>query len=231
MPQTITQSQPVADLAELLAKAGAQRPQYGRKWDCPACGGSACLSVDEGRGLFNCFHAGCGLKGNTATLRKRLGLASPRLSPIEYRRLRERERRLDERADRLLAAKRERRTEVIDTLARLYRLECGAHGAGPDNPSAWDALADIYAQRQRLEAELLILDNARAQDLERFLITGANGDRETAIENVIMLGGLADARGRFVPLETEGITGQVSGCGESRKEGGSWKPSKTEAES
>lgn len=203
-------------LAELLTRAGAQPPRHGRKWDCPACGGKACLSVDESRGLFNCFHDGCNFKGNTATLARRLGLALPRVSPVEYRRRQERERRLDERVSRILEAKCERRNVILDTLAHLYHSEITAHTAGPNNPQAWDALATSYRERLRLEAELLILDNASGRDLERFLgLSGQSvkGDKDTAIGNVIMQGGMYDKQGRFVELHTESIAGAISGRG------------------
>lgn len=198
VPESVTQS----GLAELLTRAGSQ-PRYGRKWDCPACGGRACLSVDEERGLFNCFHDGCSFRGNTVTLARRLGLALSRVSPVEYRRRQERERRLDERVSRILAAKSERRDTVIDTLASLYRSELSAHAEGPDNPQTWDTLATSYKERLKLEAELLILDNASGHDLERFLglsRQSLKGDRDAAIDSVIMLGGLYDKQGRFIEL-------------------------------
>jgi len=153
--------------------------------------------------LFNCFHAGCDFKGNAATLRKRLGLASPKMSPGEYRRIRERERRLDERVAAILTAKHERREEVLHRLRYLYNSEVSAHEAGPDSPQAWDALATVYKERLRLTAELLILDYARGPDLERFLglsRQSVDGDRDAAIESVIMWGGLYDAKDRFVEL-------------------------------
>jgi hypothetical protein len=199
-------------IASLLKKAGANPPRYGKKWDCPACGKRACLSVDEGRGLFNCFHDGCGFKGNTATLARRFGLA-PKMSPGEYRTRQDRERKLDERVARLLAAKQERRNKVIFQLTMAYRAEHSCHTAGPHNPDTWDTLATIYAERLKLEAELLILDNASGPDLERFLgFTGAKGDRELAISNTILHGGLADRKGKFIPLETENL-GVVSDGG------------------
>lgn len=213
-----TDSQSVASLGNLLTQAGARPSRYGKKWDCPACGKPGCLSVDESRGLFNCFGAGCDFRGNTTTLRRRLGIASPKLSSLECQRLMAMDKKLDERVARLLEAKHDRRDKVIDSLMELYRLEGSAHVAGPDNPAAWDALADVYARRQRLEAELLILNHAHARDLERFLVTSSSSDRTRAIDNVFMLGGLADAKGRWVPMVTQDIVEYVSVDGESRKE-------------
>lgn len=210
MLQSVTHS----GLSELLTRGGAAPPLHGRKWDCPACGGIACLSVDEARGLFNCFHDGCDFKGNVITLRKRLGLASPKLSSAEHRRQQERERRLDERVSRILEAKHERRDAVLDTLARLYRLELSAHIAGPDSSQAWDALATVYRERLRLTAELLILDNAKGPDLERFLglsRQSVEGDKDAAIDNVIMFGGLYDKQGRFVELHDDNNVVVVAG--------------------
>lgn len=212
MPQAVTQLHSVANLGELLTQAGAKRPQYGKKWSCPACGGKGCLSVDEPRGLFHCWHPGCDFKGNTATLARRLGMV-PKLSPEECRRRQEQERRLGERVARILAAKHKRRSEVIDRLTHFYRVEYSCHVAGPSNPYTRDALAAIYAERLRLEAERLILDDARGPDLERFLglsKQSVNGDIEAAIDNVIIHGGLTDRNGQFVPLETESMAGAAS---------------------
>jgi hypothetical protein len=74
-------------------------------------------------------------------------------------------------------------------------------------------LASVYKERLRLTAELLILDNASGHDLERFLGLSRHsvtGDKDAAIENVILLGGLYDSKGQFVPLEVESIAGAVS---------------------
>lgn len=215
MSQTMSQLNPEATLGELLTRAAAKRPQYGKKWECPACG-KPTLSVDEDHGLFHCFHAGCDFKGNTATLARSLGLALPKMSPVERRRRQERERRLDERVNRTLGAKHERRQWVIASLTNLYRWGHTAHVAGPDSPRAWDILATVYRERLRLTAELLILDNARGPDLERFLglsRQSVDGDRDTAIDNVVMLGGMYDRAGKFVPLAGESLAGTISDGG------------------
>jgi hypothetical protein len=157
----------------LLEHAGAHPPRYGRKWDCPKCGGHSCLSVDEARGLFNCFHAGCDFHGNAEMLARRLGLAS-RLPLEEYRELQERRCRASLAAARLYRAVKARRFELLAELRALGRLEYLAHDAGMDHPATWNALARVYADMPGIEAGLLALETAKASDVLSLLTNSAN---------------------------------------------------------
>ncbi|HXH48172.1 MAG TPA: hypothetical protein VNM47_02260 [Terriglobia bacterium] len=152
------------EITDLLPLAGATPPRYGRgKWDCPRCCGPACLSVDAGRGLYHCFHAGCNFAGNAGMLARELGLAR-RLSRAEYCELRQMRERADEAALALYATVKARGFELLDRLHDLNRRESVAHDAGPTE-AAWDSLAAVYRERPVIESELDFLENAHAADI------------------------------------------------------------------
>ena len=185
------------DLSTLLERAGAQPPRYGRgKWRCPKHGGSASLSVDLARGLFNCHHGGCHFRGSADTLARALGLVR-RLSPAECCEQREARERADREARALYECVKTRRFELLDRLHSLNRLELQAHDGGPDEAATWDALATVHAERPGLLAELALLENAGAADLIR-LLSPSSTARESAIASVILDGGLADSRRKFL---------------------------------
>jgi len=170
------------EIGSLLEQAGA-RPR-GNRHDCPKCGGLRTITrTDE---CFYCHK--CQWKGNTVSLAKELGLYQ-RLSPAEYRELRQERERADRAARALYERVKARRFQLLDGLDTLNRLELVAHEAGRDNPATWDGLAPVYGRRPTLLAELAILENGGAADLIRFL-SADNAVREWAIKRVIERGGL-----------------------------------------
>jgi len=183
------------DIGTLLAEAGA-RPAGPRRYDCPECGSRRTVSVDEGRGLFHCHHAGCGFSGGVGTLRKRLGLRREWLPRAEYVRQRKERERVHDAAQRLARAVHARRVELLDSLSHVNRLEALIHDAGPSEAS-WEVLALVYAERSGIVAELAVLESASAADLVRFFTADAE-TRQHAIERVIERGGLYDFDGKWV---------------------------------
>jgi hypothetical protein len=122
------------------------------------------------------------------------------VSPAEYRELWENRERADRAALGLYERVKARRTELLDWLHGLNRLEALAHDAGPTEAS-WEALALVFAERPVLLAELAVLENCEAPDLIRFLGSGGQ-ERERTIEAVLFTGGLCDSLGRFVEVDS-----------------------------
>jgi len=151
-----------ADFASLLELAGAVPPGRGKgKWTCPACKRPT-LSVNLEKEVFHCFHAGCNFQGGIRTLRTRLGLRREWLPRAEYIRLRREQKQAQEAAKRLYQMVRKRRAELLEELRALGRAELQAHGAGPEDAGAWEALSRIYAQRPPIEADLTALEEGNA---------------------------------------------------------------------
>jgi hypothetical protein len=182
------------DLPALLEMRGAR--SRGKRHDCPRCGGRGTLTHAEE--VFYCHR--CQWRGNAVTLARELGLAR-RLSPAEYRELRQNRERADRAARALYGRIKARRFELLDRLHMLNDLEARAHRLGPDNPETWDALAGVYAERPGVLAELGILENCPAANLLRFLSAGSE-ERQRAIDGLIARGGLCDAAGRFMDVPT-----------------------------
>lgn len=194
-----TISQHFDELADLLQVTGSRPPRSGRgKWDCGRCGGKACLSVDLGRGLFHCFHGGCDFSGNAEKLARELGFAK-RLTLAEYRERRQNRESAVDAARLLYEQVQNRRLELLEELCALTRLEVLAHEAGMNHRATWGALALVCAERPKLLAELLLLENAPAGQLVDFL----GGDLETrmrAVTAVIERGGVPGRGTEWVEL-------------------------------
>jgi hypothetical protein len=185
----------------LLERAGA-RIRGGGRADCPRCKRQRAVSFHEGRGVYHCHGEACDFSGGAAKLARELELGlARRLSPAEYRELRQNRERADRAARALYGRIKARRFELLDRLHMLNDLEARAHRLGPDNPDTWDALGRVYAERPGILAELAILETANAADLLRFLSAGLE-ERKRAIDGVIARGGLCDAAGRFMDVPT-----------------------------
>ena len=61
----------------------------------------------------------------------------------------------------------------------LGQLEDEAHKAGPNSPMAWDMLAEVYAKRPAIEAELEILESDNAAAAFTILMANAGKAQET----------------------------------------------------
>jgi len=186
------------DMADLLARYGGRLRGRNRA-DCPRCGGKRTISYAAE--VFNCHHAGCGFRGNAFTLARELGLAR-RLTPAEYRELRQNRDRADRAARVLYERVKARRFELLDFLRTLDDEEATAHRLGPDNPETWEPLSAAYAERPAILAQLTILENAGAADLLRFLAAHPEAQARV-IEGVLRRGGLTDGYGRF--MEVAGV--------------------------
>ena len=153
---TVTEAEP--GIAELLEMAGARPPKHGRgKWTCPECHCDT-LSVNRENQVFKCHHAGCDFHGGIGTLRKRLGIEREWLPRDEYlRQMRERE-RAEEAARRLYAAAHKRQLELREEFRNLALMELSAHECGPIE-EAWDVLAEVCAERPRIEQKLDMLES------------------------------------------------------------------------
>ena len=148
-------------IPELLEQAGA-RPR-GNRHDCPKCGGFR--TVTHSAEAFFCHK--CQWKGNAVSLAKELGVYQ-RLSPAEYRELRQNRERADHAARALYERVKARRFELLEELRGLGRLEVEAHTAGADHPATWGALALVYRNKPGILAELAFLENSPARALVRF---------------------------------------------------------------
>ncbi len=146
------------EIGVLLEKAGA-RPR-GKRFDCPKCGGVR--TITHADDVFYCHK--CQWKGNTVSLAKELGLYQ-RLSPAEYRELRQNRERAHDAALRLYAAAHARQLELRDDLRILGRLEQRAHEMGADDPNTWEILSTVYELRPAIERDLDVLESGSAKDI------------------------------------------------------------------
>lgn len=160
------------EVGPLLEQAGA-RPR-GNRHDCPKCGGLRTIThTDE---CFFCHK--CQWKGNAITLAKELGIYR-RLPSAEYKALRWKRRRGHDAARRLYAAARTCQLDLREEFRYLGQLEDEAHKAGPNSPMAWDMLAEVYAKRPAIEAELEILESDNAAAAFTILMANAGKAQET----------------------------------------------------
>lgn len=190
-------AQPFA-LAELLTRTGA-RIRGRNRADCPRCKRQRTVSFDESRGVYHCHGQGCDFSGGAVKLAREQGLAR-RLTPAEYRELRQERQRADRAARALYERVKARRFELSDFLRTLNDMEATGQRLRPDNPQAWDALSTVYAERPAVLAELAILENAPAAKLLEFL-SGDGETRERMIGRVLFQGGLYGAGKRFVEVQ------------------------------
>jgi len=181
-------------LADLLATAGA-RIRGRNRADCPKCKRQRTVSFDESRGVYHCHGAGCDFSGGAAKLAREQGLTT-RLTVAEYRAICQERERADRAARALYEGVKARRFELLDRLHDLNRLESSAHGAGLTE-AALATLATVYRERPGILAELAVLENCGAADLARFL-SADSATRESAIDRVLIHGGLHDSSGKFV---------------------------------
>ena len=186
-------------LTELLARAGAHI--RGRRADCPRCKRQRSVSLDESRGVYHCHGSGCDFSGGTVKLAREQGLVA-RLTAAEYGDLLQEREQADRAARTLYERVRARRFELLDRLRALGDLQSMAHRLGPDNPGTWDALSMVYAERPPILAELTILENSAAAELNRFFSVQPD-TRERVIEGVLMRGGLTDTYGIFIEVAGE----------------------------
>jgi len=150
----------------------------------PNCGWRVLEQPNRGPG------AGCDFSGGAAKLAREQGLAK-RLTPAEYRELRENRERADRAAPSVYEHLKARRFELSDFLPILNDREATAHLLGPDNPAAWDALRTVYRERPLILAELTLLEESPPTELIRFLAKNpADGKRET--DRALICGGLYD---------------------------------------
>lgn len=154
-------------LTGLLARAGATIRGQTRA-DCPKCKHYRSLSFDKSKAVYHCHGAGCDFSGGRFKLARELGLVA-RLSPTRYREFRQHHERAERTARQLFGRIQARRFVLLEDLRSSNRLEQRAHEAGTDHPATWPALALVYAEQPRIEAELAILENASARDLVRFI--------------------------------------------------------------
>jgi hypothetical protein len=183
-------------ITSLLEMTGA-RIRGRNRADCPDCKRPRAVSFNET--AFCCHGIDCDFHGGIGTLRKRLGICPQWLPKREHiRQCRERE-RVHHAAERLCAAVKARRTELLQALHTLSRIEVGALRAGPEKPSVWDALAVVYRERPGTLAELAFLENANARGLVRFL-AAAPEQRQAVVEAILLQGGMYDYAGKFVEV-------------------------------
>jgi ribosomal protein L37AE/L43A len=184
-------------LTDLLTRAGARIYGNGRA-DCPRCKRPRAVSFDESRGVYFCHGAGCDFSGGTAKLAREQGLAK-RLTPAEYREVCDNRERADRAARAIFERVRARRSELLDNLHALNRIEQGAHTVGSGSPDVWGALALVCRERPLILAELTILEDSPPTHLIRFLAMNPE-DSKREVDRVLIRGGVFDARGRFAEV-------------------------------
>lgn len=154
MRLSITGREATDCLAALLTKAGAKPARYGKRWDCPRCGRSGRVSVDVGKGVFHCWHAGCDFKGSIFTLARELGVTQA-LNSAEARAYRERQLRGERIKAELKVQYRKLAAEHRDWLALITAAESRLE-TNMDDEVAWSAMALAYRKGgplwQRLES-------------------------------------------------------------------------------
>lgn len=160
-------------LSSLLEQAGAH-PAGGKRWNCPECDGRRTVSVDEGRGLYRCHHAGCSFSGNVAKLARELGLAK-RQTPPEYRELRQNRERADQAARSLYEHVKARRRELNEVHQQYLDIIRLSHELGPTD-CAWDALEMAYQVLPYVRMELIALEDADAAAALAILSGGPERD-------------------------------------------------------
>jgi hypothetical protein len=156
-------------LRELLERAGA-RHVTDRRADCFGCGGRRTIAHSDEQ--YYCHH--CGLRGNTVTLARQLGLEAHGPSAQELLAARHaahqvaeeiRQRRWQlEQAHRLWLHV----LDVVDEAAR-------ALGLLPDDEGTWGLLARAEAGLREARAELEVLDGASAAELLDYLEADTEG--------------------------------------------------------
>ena len=151
------------DIGALLEQAGCQ-PRGNHRHDCAQCGGKRTVTHSEE--AFYCHR--CQWKGNVITLAKELGVYQRIPSP-EYKEFCRKRERARDAAQRLYAAAKRRRFELLEELHSLNRIEAGAHHAGPSD-TAWNGLALVYSERPTIETELDRLEGGSAGELVKLLV-------------------------------------------------------------
>ena len=175
------------DLRVLLHHAGAKPARYGKRWDCPSCGKPGRVSVDLARGLFQCWHAGCGFRGNAYKLARHLGLVR-KLSCQEALRLQSERRHAHVAAELAYQRIRARRMELYEARRSLGRIRDGAGQALRRNPSdetAWSALAFVNDRLPKVQAELLLLETAPIGESLAFL-EASQSERGRALDRAVL---------------------------------------------
>jgi hypothetical protein len=147
------------EISLLLEQAG-NHPR-GNRHDCSKCGGRR--TITHTAEVFYCHK--CTWTGNTITLAGELGLTREWLPRNEYIRRRQQRERADRLAHVFYNQARQQCFALLDELHAVNRLEGQAHQAGPDHPATWGALALVYSETAKIEAELDFLENASARDL------------------------------------------------------------------
>lgn len=188
------------DLSFLLQKAGAEPGRIGKRWNCPSCGKPNHVSVDFGKGVYHCWHAGCDFHGSRFTLAKSLGFASP---SNDQQRQYAKQRQSAQRAAEIEYARRmQRRQELYfdhrELLSMLYA-ESRRLQSGSGDEASWAALAIAYRQLSRVRAELLLLEDAPFAARRAFM-RADRPQREAAIDQVVERGGLLSEYGKFLEL-------------------------------
>lgn len=192
---------PVRRVPELLQGLGARVVGRGRA-NCPRCAGLRTLSFNTE--VFHCFHDGCGYRGNSFTLARELGLLEPKQrSAKERRHWRDRERRVAEARDWLLAKIRERRQELLNefhSLATLETLCRGQLAIDARDEQAWEGLQHVYSGLPPIQAELAILNESRGSELISFILSN-DAQRRERIECVVSICGLQNHNGKFIEVD------------------------------
>lgn len=188
------------DLEGLLRHAGSKPARYGKRWDCPSCGKSGRVSVDFGKSVYHCWHAGCSFKGSAFTLARSLGFASPTPQQAQtYRR----ERDEAETAARCFAERLwERRHELYAEHRELLDIRRGAHSrlqSDPQNKIAWDALRFVHGQTPIVRVELLLLESAPVGERLEF-IHAPSAKRAEHLQKIVERDGLTSHDGRFLEI-------------------------------
>jgi hypothetical protein len=183
-------------IASLLELTGARMRGHNRA-DCPECKRPRAVSFNET--AFCCHGIDCDFRGGGDTLRQRLGLRREWLPKAEYIRWRRERERVHDAAERLCAAVKAQRTELLEALHTLNRIEVGAHRAGPEKASVWDALTIVYRNRPSILAELAFLENANARELVR-LLAATPEQREAVTRAILERGGCYDYAGKFAEV-------------------------------
>jgi ribosomal protein L37AE/L43A len=183
------------DLRALLEASGA-RIRGRNRADCPKCKRQRAVSFDESRGVYHCHEAGCNFSGGAGKLARELGLAQ-HLTAAGYRELRQEREQADRAARALYERMKARRFELLEELYTLNQLELGVHETGPENPATWDVLAQVYAERPGILAELAFLENSPAGKVLQFL-NAKPAQWQAVSEAILLQGDMCDYAGKFV---------------------------------
>ncbi len=182
------------DLHALLLEAGAMAPRRERgRWDCPACGKRARVSVDFSRGLFRCWTGGCAFHGSAHLLARQLG---HNMNSPKWREKAANARHRRGLHERIRSLRLERYRVLVEELREKMRSYEKLRGRVLQNIDLLEQSLSTYSELLGLNAQMLLVEKLPDLELCQFLAASEHS-RQTQIAEVISQDGIF-ANGRFI---------------------------------